>query len=180
MSKKAVRVLLVEDHVEDAQVIQEVLSDEKDVTFDVTVAQTLNQGLKALGDGKADVVLLDLKLPDSDGLDTLAKLRERVPMVPVVVLTAANDEWMAAQALQRGAQDYLVKGYVQVYPNLLQRAMRYAIERKRSEETLRQDKDEISQMSSTVMDREQRILDLKREVNELLQQAGKPPKYVVS
>ena len=159
MTGKPINVLLVEDNPEDVQVIQAVLSDEDGAGFHVSYADWLSSGLKTLAQGGVDVVLLDLGLPDSKGLETLVKVREQAPAVAIVVLTASDDERLASQALQRGAQDYLVKGYMQVYPNLLQRSMRYAIERKRSE------------------DHPATIAQLKQEVNALLKQLGKPPKY---
>lgn len=163
MTGTPIHVLLIEDNPEDVQVIQAVLSDEEGASFKVTYADWLSTGLKTLAQGGIDVVLLDLGLPDSTGLQTLVKLREQAPGVAVVVLTASDDERLAAQALQEGAQDYLIKGYMQVYPNLLQRSMRYAIERKHG------------QAQST--DHAAVITQLKQEVNALLKQVGKPSKY---
>ena len=113
--------------------MQQALTEERGTPFEVVHADRLSAGLKYLAEGGADIVLLDLVLPDSEGLDTLIKVRTRAPRVPIVVLTASDDEALAVQALQRGAQDYLVKGYVQVYRNVLGRSIRYAIERYRAE-----------------------------------------------
>ena len=170
MAKQSVRVLLVEDNPEDAQVIEEVLTEETDTLFDVTWANSLAAGLKVFEQGKVEVVLLDLKLPDSQGLDTLAKMCQQEPDVPIVILTASDDEWMASQALQHGAQDYLVKGYVQVYPNLLQRAMRYAMERKHTDATHKKTQSEAECFKND-------IRQLQREVDALLHERGRPPKY---
>ena len=170
MAGKPINVLLVEDNPEDVQVIQAVLSDSEGTDFRVSYADWLSTGLKTLAQGGIDVVLLDLGLPDSKGLETLAKVREQAVGVAIVVLTASDDERLASQALQQGAQDYLVKGYMQVYPNLLQRSMRYAIERKRSEVTLKQGQATSSDQAAT-------LAQLKQEVNALLKQLGKPPKY---
>ena len=170
MAATPINVLLIEDNPEDVQVIQAVLSDEEGAAFHVTYADWLSTGLNALAQDHIDVVLLDLGLPDSTGIETLAKVRQQAPKVAIVVLTASDDDRMAAQALQQGAQDYLVKGYMQVYPNLLQRSMRYAIERKRSEDTLKQGQATSSDQAAT-------LAQLKQEVNALLKQLGKPPKY---
>ncbi len=170
MAGKPMNVLLIEDNPEDVQVIQAVLSDEEGVNFHVSYADWLATGLNTLAQGSTDVVLLDLGLPDSKGLDTLLTVRQHAPSVAIVVLTASDDERMAAQALQQGAQDYLVKGYMQVYPNLLQRSMRYAIERKRSEET-------ATQGHAKVTTQETAIAQLKQEVNALLSQLGQPRKF---
>ena len=134
--KPSIKVLLIEDSREDAQLLMEALAKEPYAFFELTHAERLSVGLKHLKDGGVDLVLLDLNLPDSEGLDTLTSIRFEAPDVPVVVLTASDDEGLAAQALQKGAQDYLVKGYVQVYRNLLGRALRYAVERKHAHEEL--------------------------------------------
>ncbi len=123
------RVLLIEDNEDDAVLIREILTEVKGATFDLECADRLSTGLERLATGDVDVVLLDLGLPDSQGLDTLVKLQARVPEAPTVVLTGREDEALATQAMRTGAQDYLVKG--QVDSDLLGRSIRYAIERQR-------------------------------------------------
>jgi diguanylate cyclase (GGDEF)-like protein len=134
MENPPVKILLIEDAPEDARFMQEALARERQ-TFpcDILHVDSLAAGLKYLVSGGADAILLDLGLSDSEGLDTLTKVRARAPRTPIVVLTASDDNALAEQALQRGAQDYLVKGYVQVYQPLLGRSIRYAIERHRSD-----------------------------------------------
>lgn len=138
MSLPAIKILLIEDTPADAHIIQEVLASDQEATFEVTHVDRLAAGLRALATTAIDLVLLDLHLPDSRELESLVKLKAHAPRVPVVVLTASDEKQMAAELLRNGAQDYLVKGYVQVYRNLLSRSIRYAIERKRVEEQLRQ------------------------------------------
>jgi signal transduction histidine kinase len=89
------------------------------------------------------VVLLDLSLNETQGIETIRAVHDRVPGVPVVVLTGSNDDALAAEALQAGAQDYLVKG--QVDRNLLARSLQYAVERGRIEEQLRQRVNELAE-----------------------------------
>ena len=134
-----IRILLIEDTMEDALLIQEALGMEQNSTtaFQLTHASSLADGLRHLASHETDVVLLDLKLPDSGGLGSVIRVRERSPGVPILVLTASDDTAMAVEAVKQGAEDYLVKGYVQVYPNLLSRAIRYALERQRAEEQVR-------------------------------------------
>jgi PAS domain S-box-containing protein len=132
-----IQILLIEDNLEDAHVMEEALTAEKGMLTAVTHVERLADGLKHLEQSEFDLVLLDLLLPDSQGLEPVVKVHTRAPKVPIVVLTSSDDDAMAVQALERGAQDYLVKGYVQVYPNLLGRAIRYAIQRTRAEEQLR-------------------------------------------
>lgn len=137
MVKPTIHLLLVEDSPEDARILQEALAGEPAATFQVTHVTRLADALGHLLAKPADLVLLDLLLPDSGGLATLTRIRERAPRVPIVILTASDDEALALQALQLGAQDYLVKGYLQVYHTLLGRSIRYAIERQRGEDALR-------------------------------------------
>jgi len=137
MNNEPIRILLIEDVEEDARVLRELLSKQSDSAFELRHADRLANGLKYLGQTTVDLVLLDLNLPESKGLETLDKVSAAAPRVPIVVMTAGDDPGFIAQALQRGAQDYLVKGYVQVYPNLLWRAIRYAIERERAQAEIR-------------------------------------------
>ncbi len=123
-------VLLVEDNPGDARLIREMLSDVPTAGLRLHQADRLATGLERLGG--MDVVLLDLTLPDSHGLETFQRVRAHAPSMPVVVLTGLDDETVAVRAVQEGAQDYLPKG--QVDGQLLVRSMRYAIERKRAEE----------------------------------------------
>lgn len=123
-------VLLIEDNPGDARLIREMLANVPAARLRLQHADRLAAGLERLEE--ADVVLLDLSLPDSHGLETFQRLRDAAPGLPVVVLTGLDDETLAVRAVQEGAQDYLPKG--QVDGQLLVRSMRYAIERKRAEE----------------------------------------------
>jgi diguanylate cyclase (GGDEF)-like protein len=140
MSHQPIRVLIVEDNPGDARLIREHLSGAR-VTgtlapaFQLVLADRLAAGLARLAEGGIDAVLLDLSLPDSQGLDTFVKAQAQAPDVPMVVLTGLDDEAVALQAMQAGAQDYLVKG--QIDRDLLSRAVRYAVERHRLQADLR-------------------------------------------
>jgi PAS domain S-box-containing protein len=144
-----IRILLIEDTPADVAVMQEAFADER-ADFDVTHAGRLDAGLKHLAQKRFDLVLLDLNLPDSQGVDTVSRVRAQAPRTPIVVLTASDDDVLAMQAVQRGAQDYLVKGYVQVYHNLLGRAVRYAIERQRAEDEVRNAHARTAQLLSSI------------------------------
>jgi signal transduction histidine kinase len=125
------RILLVEDNPGDARLIRETLRDADSLDFELQHAERLAAALPLLAAHAADVVLLDLSLDDAHGLETVTRALAAAPGVPIVVLTGLDDETAAIQAVQAGAQDYLVKG--QVEPGMLVRALRYAIERKRLE-----------------------------------------------
>jgi serine phosphatase RsbU (regulator of sigma subunit) len=133
-----VRILLVEDDVDDVWIIQNLLADRWDGPFELVQVELLSAAIERCAADQFDIILLDLALPDSRGLDTFFAIHAAARRVPIVVLTGWNDEATAIQAVQAGAQDYLVKG--QVDDNLLVRSIRYAIERSRrhqAEETLR-------------------------------------------
>lgn len=127
MGNSKTKVLLIEDNPGDAGLIRHLLIEAGDSLFDLGYADCLSTGLKLLGEGDIDVLLLDLSLPDSQGLDSLSKVLAKAPRVPIVVMSGLEDELVAIKAVQEGAQDYLVKGSVDA--KLLARSLRYAIER---------------------------------------------------
>ena len=137
------RILLIEDNEDDMYLIRESLAEREEATFDLEWATSLERGLSFLADGQFEVVLLDLSLPDSQGIATLERTQERAHDVPVVVLTGLNDEAVALQTMRKGAQDYLVKGRID--SDILVRVMRYAIERKSAEAALRQSEARLRQ-----------------------------------
>lgn len=129
-------ILMIEDNPGDARLITEFLKEvPAPSSFNLHCAATLSEGLSLLARQAYDLVLLDLSLPDASGVDIVARLQKEYSSVPVVVLTGLSDEAMAIQAVQMGAQDYLVKGTLDGIH--LSRAIRHAIERKRIEEALR-------------------------------------------
>jgi diguanylate cyclase (GGDEF)-like protein len=128
---KAISVLAIEDNPGDALLVRAMLEETGSGRFAVVHASRMQEGVLHLLDGGYDCVLLDLSLPDAQGLDALAQLRTVAVDVPVVVLSGRNDEALAVRAVAEGAQDYLVKGEVE--PRLLSRSINYAIERKRAE-----------------------------------------------
>lgn len=129
------KVLLVEDNLADARLVQEILREADPMGFDLAHCRGLGDALNLLGFEKVDAVLLDLGLPDARGLEALIPIRQADPDIPVVVLSAHADENLAIEAVQNGAQDYLLKGRGD--GALLARALRYAVERKRAELRIR-------------------------------------------
>jgi len=127
MRPEPVKVLLVEDNPGDLRLIKEMLHYRNDIVLDI--AGRLDEGLTRLADHKTDAILLDLGLPDSQGLATLARVYDKFPEIPIVVLTGYGDEQLALEAVKRGAQDYLVKG--EVTEKLLFRSLRYAMDRRK-------------------------------------------------
>ena len=129
-----IRVLLIEDNPGYSEVIQIMLEKVRGARFDVMGVKRLANGLQWLKDESVDIILVDLKLPDSQGIDTFDKVHAQAPNLPIIVLTVTDNDELAFKAVQKGAQDYLIKE--QVDAKFLVRAIRYAIERKRMEEML--------------------------------------------
>ncbi len=125
------KILLVEDNPADALLIREMLAAERRDQFDLDWSDGLNKALGRLNREPFDTILLDMMLPDSRGFETIERLLDSAPAIPIVVVTGAEDEQMAIKAILRGAQDYLVKGTFN--GRELARTILYAIERKRAE-----------------------------------------------
>ena len=127
MERGATRVLLVEDNPGDVRLVEVMLREAGGEGLWLTVADCMTDALQCLQKGAIDLVLLDLVLPDGEGLANVRRIRASAPHLPLVVLSGLGDEELAIQALHVGAQDYLVKGHVDSH--LLVRSIRYAIER---------------------------------------------------
>lgn len=135
MNSEPVRILLVEDSPSDAQLLQESLGETGLGRFEFVQAACWAEGAERLRQGRFDVLLLDLSLPDSSGRQTFVRARAAAPHLPIVVLTGVADESIALDALRQGVQDYLVKGRADGPQTA--RSIRYAIERHRIEEALK-------------------------------------------
>ncbi|MBN1273304.1 MAG: GGDEF domain-containing response regulator [Candidatus Aminicenantes bacterium] len=130
-----IRVLLIEDNPGDARLIREMLSEAEDFSFFLECIDRISTSFERLSEEDYDVILLDLSLPDSHGFETFTKIHSQQPDVPIIVLTGIDDKNLGRKAVQKGAQDYLVKGRVE--PNLLSRSILYAIDRQRMIKRLR-------------------------------------------
>jgi diguanylate cyclase (GGDEF)-like protein len=122
-------VLLVEDNPADAFLARRILADAEDPSPAVETEDRLAGAIQRLAQGGVDVVVLDLSLPDSKGLDSFERIRREAPGVPLVILSGLEDQAIAMEAVRRGAQDFLVKG--RFNGGVLSRTLRYAIERHR-------------------------------------------------
>src|ERR1700733_5988656 len=124
-------ILLIEDNLGDARLLREMLGEQGSHDIELTHVQCMSDAEKYLSQRAVDMILLDLGLPDARGLSAIRRAHAAAPSIPLVVLTGLDDESMAKQALQEGAQDYLIKG--QIEARGLLRALRYSTERKRLE-----------------------------------------------
>ncbi len=145
MVPRQVEVLLIEDNPADAGLVRGHLSAVPHTQFNLQWVELLAEGLQAIERGGIDVVLLDLGLPDSEGLDTFQTVHAASPQLPVIVLTGLDDEVLALEAARIGAQDYLAKG--QLDSGLLSRSIRYSIERKGAEEALRESEERFRELA---------------------------------
>ncbi len=127
MSSNQLTILLVEDDPQDAFLLRKNLIGSDAGPIEIVHAARLSEGLARLDEGEFDAIVLDMLLPDSQGLATLVAVHNRAPRTPIVVITGLNDKDLALQAVRQGAQDYLIKG--KLSPDLLANSIRYAIER---------------------------------------------------
>jgi DNA-binding response OmpR family regulator len=135
MSKKSIQVLLlVEDNPGDARLLREMFNEQGAHNIELTHVKCVGEAEQCLADREVDIIVLDLGLPDAEGIGAVRRTHAAAPHVPLVVLTGLDDEAMATQALQEGAQDYLIKGEIDARGLL--RSLRYAVERKITEEAL--------------------------------------------
>lgn len=127
MGKKFIKALLVEDNPDDVVILKRMLSEAKGTFINLRWVGRLSEALEYLMEERPEVILLDLNLPDSQGLDTFIKIHAQASEIPIIVLTGCEDEDLATMAVREGAQDYLVKGTVN--SRALLRVINYAIER---------------------------------------------------
>lgn len=161
MFESSVKILLIEDDLAEARLLQEVLKSFQLLQCSLVHVKRLQEGIKQLQKNYFDVILLDLTLPDSQGLESVKLLVDHAPKVPIVVLTNQNDDKLALQAVRKGAQDYLVKRHVNV--DVLVRSVQYAIERQRASDLLREAKQNLENKVQTRTDE----LIKAKEINQL-------------
>jgi DNA-binding response OmpR family regulator len=139
--KKPINVLLIEDDRGYARLIREMIEDRMGRYVNSDHVVSLGEGLEHLKNNDVDVVLLDLILPDSEGLETFLRVNQAASETSIVILTSIENEQVAMDALKAGVQDYLYKG--EINPSILVRAIRYAVERHRAEERIRQSEERL-------------------------------------
>jgi signal transduction histidine kinase len=157
LANEQIHVLLVEDNASDAKFVQDILLGVVSPIFTFSHVERLNIALQHLAWEEIDVVLLDLTLPDAQGLETFIQVHAIAPDTPILILTSIDDEGLANNAMQNGAQDYLVKGKLET--DLLLRSIRYAIERKKAEV----ERQLLQRNTQTQNELVQRILDAVNE-----------------
>jgi diguanylate cyclase (GGDEF)-like protein/PAS domain S-box-containing protein len=168
------KVYLIEDNPVTIQVIRDMLSGVDPTAFVLECSLRLEDAIESLRTVNPDVILLDLNLPDTSGINTLLVLVEHAPDYPIVVLTAIDDEKIGLESVKRGAQDYLIKG--EVTKELLARSLLYAVERKHMEGELKRAheqfqvllKDRTAELSRTNLELQEEISERRRTEERLL------------
>jgi PAS domain S-box-containing protein len=159
-----VKVLAIEDSPADVEMIRELLSFRKDTSFDLENARTLSEAAAILARGEIEFILLDLGLPDSQGIDTLRAVSAISNDKPIVVLTGFDDDETGLLTLHEGAQDYLVKGRID--ESTLVRAIRYATERNKSEQELVRKNLELDAINQALRESDERFRTLADFTND--------------
>ena len=150
MKTEIIKVLIIEDNSGDARLIKEMLIEEKDLSFNIENTPLLSSSLEYVSKETVDVILLDLSLPDSFGIDTFEKVYAQAPNVSIIIMTGNDDKTVALDAVNKGAQDYLVKG--EINAGILVRSIRYSISRKNAEEKLRKSEEKFRSLVETTPD----------------------------
>lgn len=161
MKNSGIKLLIVEDNPADSRLVAEMLREKTSHVFQIIRSCCMAEALKMLETVKPDIILLDINLPDSRGLEGLEDIVRKKSDVPIIVLTGADDENMGMQAIQRQASDYLVKGKIDT--SLLVRSIRYAIERKKAEEILKRDNELLERL---VMKKARELTDAQNEIDK--------------
>ena len=140
---KIIKILLFEDNPGDAGLIEEMVNDSINYSYGLKITETMEEGINLLKNDSYDIILLDLGLPDSDGINTFLNVQKESSETPIIILTGLNDEDIGINAVKKGAQDYLTKGMVD--PDLLERSIKYSIERKKVQLELQKYRDNLEE-----------------------------------
>ena len=164
MKIKPVRALLIEDDPYIAQLIRQMLNKVRDISFDLVHADSLSSGLEHLEEGHFVIILLDLGLPDSSGIKTLNKVYVKASDIPIIVFTGQDDETLGVNAVNAGAEDYLIKG--QTDSKSLVRAIRYAVGRHQAKEALKETTANLKRTVEELKKANQKIINQQKSVIE--------------
>ena len=178
MNGATTRLLLVEDNPGEAGLIKAALHEDSypNVKFELVHVNHLSEALQLLRESGFDLLLLDLMLPDACGVESVTRVKDVAPSLPIVIINGINEEAVAVEAMRNGAQDYLIKSEVDT--GMLVRALRYAIERKRIEAQIQQLRDqeavlhEINIALTSTLDLNSVLVVLLDKITNLLSEAA--------
>jgi PAS domain S-box-containing protein len=145
MDKTKIQILLVEDNPGDVILLDEWLQEDTLAAFELTTVERLDEAIATVCQRQFDILLLDLGLPDSYGLETFTRIHQAAPQIPTIILSGRSDDAFALEAVQSGAQDYLVKGSQSW--SIAGRSIRYALERQRAQDNLRESEEKYRSLA---------------------------------
>lgn len=184
----AVTILLIDDNQDQVTITRKALT-RSGQEYHLESAATAKEGLEKIRAGHYDVVLCDYRLPDVSGIDLLKQLKEIGSDCPFIIVTSMGSERVAVEAMKGGAYDYVVKdaSYEDVLPEIIRQSLerhrereerrRLEAERNAAIEALQKEKAHLETLNKVMMNREERIVELKHQVNALLEELGRPPQY---
>ena len=183
-----ITILLIDDNRDQITITKKVLAKNYP-EYHIEAAANAKEGLEKLSAGYYNIVLCDYRLPDVSGIEVLKQLKERGNDVPFILVTSMGNERLAVEAMKVGAYDYVVKdaSYEDLLPEVIRQSLehyrekkrleRLEVERKEAVDALEKEKMQLEQMNKIMMDREERVLELKQQVDALLEELGRPRQY---
>ncbi len=175
---KTIKILLFEDNPGDAGLIEDMVNDSINYSYELIIAESLEEGINLFKSDFFDIILLDLGLPDSDGINTFLNVQRESSETPIIILTGLNDESIGINAVQNGAQDYLTKGMVN--PELLERSIKYSIERTKVQLELQKYRDSLEeQVEKRTIELDKANKRLKNEIEDHKKTEVKLERYLM-
>ena len=169
-------ILLIEDNPGDIRLIKELLNEMTSLNYQLIIAETLKEGCEEIKKNDFILILLDLNLPDSSGIKTFDTVINFAENIPVVLVSGMQDIELSLSLIKEGAQDYITKQ--DLNSTLLGKTIQFAIERKKLLSELIQISEDLKQTNSYFIDRELKMVELKKEINELLKKSGEEKRYL--
>jgi len=169
-------ILLIEDNPGDIRLVKEMLNDITSFKYQLISAETLKEGIEQIKRNDFILILLDLNLPDSSGKQTFDTVVDYAGNTPVVLVSGLQYVELSLALIKEGAQDYIIKP--DLNSTLLEKTIQFAIERKKLISKIIKQRNDLEQLNSYFIDRELRMVDLKKEVNDLLKKLGEEKKYL--
>jgi len=170
-------ILLVEDNPGDSRLVIELFKEITSFNYQLIVAETLKDGCEKIKKHNIILIMLDLNLPDGTGKQTFDTIMKIAGNIPVILVSGQQDEELSLSLIKEGAQDYILKR--DLNSNFLGKTIQYSLIRKQAEQEIKKRIDELESFHKLVIGRELRMIELKKEINELANKAGEADRYVI-
>ncbi len=171
------KILLIEDNPGDSRLIDVFLKEITSINYQLIIAETLQDGCEQIRKNNFILILLDLNLPDSTGKQTFDTVIKIANNIPVVLISGMQDMELSLSLIKEGAQDYILKQ--DLNSSLLAKTIQYALIRKQSETAIQKKINDLEHFHTLVIGRELKMIELKKEVNELLRKTGEEDRYYI-